>query len=145
MDAAIEPGATSKREAGRPTVGVLIVGVLLLAVCSGAALMLVLEHLGGLSLPGCGAGSPCARAAESVWGKVPGIEWPVSFIGFAYFLGLLVTWLATRGALPGAARMLIRLGLVLSLGFVLIMIRGGYVCPYCLATHVANLAFGVLV
>jgi protein-disulfide isomerase/uncharacterized membrane protein len=118
-----------------------VLGAICLVLCVGAALALVLEHLVGLQLPGCGAGSPCAKASASVWGKVPYINWPVSFLGLAYFLGLLVAWLAARGSVSGAARWVIRLGLLLSLGFTVVMFAGGYVCPYCLATHAGNLVF----
>jgi protein-disulfide isomerase len=124
---------------------VFITAIVLLAVCTAMSLMLALEHLAGLSLPGCGAGSPCAEASASVWGKVPYVGWPVSFLGLAYFLGLIATWIATRGRLPAALRMLVRVGVIGSVGFVAVMFRGGYVCPYCLVTHIANFAFWALV
>ncbi len=122
-----------------------MVGFLLLGFCAAMSLMLVLEHLAGLSLPGCGAGSPCSRAAGSVWGTVPVLQWPVSFLGLAYFVAVFCAWPAMRGGAPAAARWLIRLGALASVGFVLVMIFGHYLCPYCLATHVSNLAFWLLV
>lgn len=123
---------------------VTIVGVVCLAASAAAALMLALEHLAGLSLPGCGAGSPCAQAAESIWGKVPYVEWPVSYLGLAYFLALLVAWLSLRGGLPSILRWLIRLGVLISVGFVVVMFVGGYICPYCLVSHIGNVAFWIL-
>ena len=50
-------------------------GLLLLAVSAVASLMLALQGLGSLNLPGCGFESDCARAAESVWGTIPGVAW----------------------------------------------------------------------
>ena len=118
-------------------------GILFLAVCVFSSLMLVLEHF-ELKLPGCGPGSGCDRAAASIWGSVPGIGWPTSFVGLAYFAGLLIAWLwARRGAAPGL-RWLVRLGALASLAFIVIMFAGKYICPYCLTVHVANLAFLVV-
>ncbi|MBL8990887.1 MAG: hypothetical protein JNJ48_04825, partial [Phycisphaerae bacterium] len=75
-------------------------GGVLLAVALVMSLLLSLEALGALSLPGCGQGSPCARAAASAWGSVPGLGWPVSFLGLAYFAGALAAW-AMAGGRPG--------------------------------------------
>src|SRR5574340_726413 len=87
-----------------------VIGVVCLAWAATMSLALVTEHISGWSLPGCGQGSPCEQAANSVWGKVPLINWPVSFLGLAYFLGMLAAWIAGRGALPPALRYLARLG-----------------------------------
>ena len=124
--------------------GALLTGCVLLAVCVGAAAMLSLEHLMGISLPGCGQGSPCAEAAASAWGRVPGMGWPVAYLGLAWFVAMLVAWLLGGGRL-GAARNLVRLGAVASVGFIAAMVVGGYLCNYCLVTHVANLLFWLLV
>jgi len=123
---------------------VLVAGAIFLALAAGAALMLVIEHVSGLSIPGCGPGSPCQRATESFWGRVPIIGWPNSHLGLAYFLGLLVAWFTWRRGVPSAARWTIRLGVLLSLGFTAVMILGEYMCPYCLATHLGNIAFWLL-
>jgi protein-disulfide isomerase len=112
----------------------------LLLACVMSA-MLVLEHLWGISLPGCGPGSECAKAAASIWGKVPYINWPVSFLGFAYFLGALVAWLSSRAGVATAFRWLARLGALASLGFLMVIIFGGYHCKYCLAAHAGNFGF----
>lgn len=122
-----------------------LTGTLLLLVCLITALALALEHLGGLHLPGCGEGSPCAQAAASVWGKLPYLNWPVSFLGVAYFLGMLVAWLSNRRAVPSGLRYLARAGALLSLAFVVIMIVEAHSCSYCIATHVANFAFWIIV
>lgn len=109
------------------------------------SLMLVLHHFGGAGLPGCGEGSDCDQAANSVWGKIPlgGYQWPVSFIGLAYFFGLLVTWIVARGRFPRGLRFIVRFGVVVSLGFTVILISKGMVCPYCLGAHIGNLAFWI--
>ncbi len=125
--------------------GVYVAGLLLLGVCVGTSLMLALEHIGGLHLPGCGEGSPCAEAAASVWGKIPYLNWPVSFLGLAYFLGLIGVWVTARRGVPRAVRYLVRFGALISLGFVVVMIVEGHVCSYCLATHVGNFTFWILV
>jgi len=124
--------------------GAYVWGIGLLALCVATSLVLALEHIGGLHLPGCGEGSRCAEAAASVWGKIPYVNWPVSFVGLAYFLGLAVVWVTARRSLPSGVRNLVRCGALISLGFVVIMIVEGHVCSYCLATHVANLAFWIL-
>lgn len=126
---------------------ILIAGALLLGVACVTSGMLVFERLAGLHLPGCGAGSPCAQAAASAWGKVPGVAWPVSYLGFAYFVAMLVAWLASRGALGADARALtiVRAGAVASLLFTAVLFVEGHLCMYCLATHVANLAFWIVV
>jgi protein-disulfide isomerase len=57
----------------------------------------------------------------------------------------LVVWAATRGRLPRVLRWLVRAGLVISIGFVIVMFHGGYVCSYCVATHIGNLGFWALI
>ncbi len=133
-------------QVSRPAVSwaAFVAGLGLLALCVAASLALALEHLKGLHLPGCGAGSPCARATSSVWGTVPLVQWPVSYVGVAYSAALLAAWPTMRRGVPVAVRWLIRMGVLASVGFVVIMLRGDYVCPYCLATHIGNVAFWVL-
>ena len=121
------------------------VGCALLVVCLITSLMLALEHIGGLSLPGCGEGSACAEASASVWGKVPYVNWPVSFLGVAYFAGMLVVWLLSRRGIAAGVRYLVRVGVLASLGFTIIMIVEGHLCSYCLSTHLANLAFWIVI
>ncbi|HEY3244973.1 MAG TPA: thioredoxin domain-containing protein [Phycisphaerae bacterium] len=118
-----------------------VAGSVFLVIGLAATLMLVLEHLGGLSLPGCGPGSACARAAASVWGRVPYLNWPVSFVGCAYFSAMLVAWLLHRGGVSPALRYTVRAGALVSLGYVIVIFAGRHLCPYCLVTHAANFAF----
>ena len=124
---------------------VVAIGVAMLLVCLLSALALVTQHFGGLHLPGCGAGSSCAEVTASAWGRVPYIEWPVAYVGFAYFLGLLVTWCVQRGGTSPGLRWLIRLGVLASVGLTGIMFAEGHVCPYCLATHIGNVLFWLLI
>ena len=140
--------------AGKSGMPVFLVGFALLAVCTVTSALMVVDHFGGLHLPGCGEGSACAAAANSVWGKIPlggtradGRDrvWPVSFLGLAYFGGLLGAWLLARRGVPLSLQMLIRLGALGSIVFVGVIIvnRDKYFCLYCLAIHAANLAFWI--
>ncbi len=138
------PGAIVNTSATRISNGMYVSGFILLAACVGTSLVLVLDYWDGFSLPGCGPGSGCAEAAASVWGTVPYINWPVSFLGLAYFTGLLGVWLISRAGIAPALRMLVRLGVLISLGFIAIMIVEGHVCQYCTAAHIGNILFWIL-
>lgn len=121
-----------------------IAGGFALLLALGASGLLVLEHLGGLQLPGCGADSPCGRATASVWGRVPGTTWPTASVGLAYFAALAAAWGVGGGRMVQPIRWLVRLGGVASIGLTVVMFAGGYLCPYCLAVHVGNMAFCIL-
>ncbi|HRP62514.1 MAG TPA: hypothetical protein PK400_04405, partial [Phycisphaerales bacterium] len=84
----------------------LPIGAILLAFSVISSAMLVLEHFGAMSLPGCGAGSACAKLTSGVWGKLPIVHWPVSFVGLAYFVSMLVAWLMAGGRPPLALRVI---------------------------------------
>ena len=118
-------------------------GQLFLLVSVAASVVLVGKHLNILDAPGCGDGSPCDRAADSIWGKVPGIGWPVSFVGLAYFAALGFGWTVarSRGGVPGWFRWIVRVGVAFSVMFLAAMIFGGYVCPYCIAVHAGYFGF----
>lgn len=120
-------------------------GAVLLLVAVAASVMLVLQKLADAALPGCGPESACAKAQSSVWGSIPGLGWSTANVGVAWFLGLLAAWIATRGRLPGALRALVAAGAIGSLVLTVVMLVEGYLCPYCLAAHVANVAFTALV
>jgi protein-disulfide isomerase/uncharacterized membrane protein len=122
-----------------------VAGLLALLVSTVSSLILVMGHIGALSVPGCSENSPCAQAAASVWGKVPGIGWPTSFLGLAYFISALVVWCMVRGGPSLSLRYLARLGVLISVGFVAVILLDGYNCPYCLVAHAANLAFWMVV
>jgi len=114
------------------------VGVLFILVGLIASLMLTLDHFGAMSLPGCGPGSPCAAAANSVWGKLLGI--PVSFIGVAHFLALLTIWLLTKGKPSKPILWAMSLAAAASLIYAGIGLGANLVCMYCMAIHAANIA-----
>ena len=120
-------------------------GATLLAGSAGVMLLMVLEHLVGLSLPGCGTGGACARAAQSIWGRVPGVGWPVSFVGLAYFVALLVAWGMSRRRLSRAVHVAANLGALVSLAYVLVLVLGPHGCLYCIAAHAGNIGFWMVV
>jgi protein-disulfide isomerase len=76
---------------------------------------------------------------------VPYLNWPVSFVGCAYFAAVLVAWLMHRGGVTPALRYVVRLGALVSLGYVIVIVAGKHLCAYCLATHAANFAFWLMV
>ena len=109
--------------------------------------LLALKQLGliGDSLPGCGPQSACDQITNGPWGRIPWLNWPVSFLGLAWFLGLLVAMLLSRSGVSSSLRWIIRAGALLSLGFVLIMVADGAICPYCLAVHVCNFGLWITI
>lgn len=105
--------------------------------------MLVWSELGLGKVPGCGVDSGCGQAADSVFGKLPVIGWPVSYLGFAYFAAMAAAWLVhTRGVNIGVKAMAALGGLAsLFYGVVIIANLDQYFCPWCATAHVANLVF----
>lgn len=138
--------ARKRRSQGSVLSGAVVgVGAVLLLVSVAAAGMLVARHFGN-ALPGCGPQSACAELEATVWGKVPGVGWPVSFLGLSYFAAALVTWLAMGRRIPGWFRGVSLVGAAASLLFVGVMLSLSKICAYCLTAHLANLAFvGLLV
>ncbi len=122
-----------------------VIGLACLTVAAAASFVLVAGHLHLFTPPGCGAGSPCIRAAQSVFGAVPVLGWPTSFVGMAYFTSLGVAWIAAwRGTVvhvPSAFRNVVRAGAVMSVVFLVAMTAGGYACMYCILAHAGNFAF----
>lgn len=128
-----------------PSPGALwMLGLLCLIVSAGAALMLVLQNLAGMAIPGCGEGSPCASLARSVWGKVPGIGYPVSSLGLAYFIAVLGGWALARRGTSNLFRWIVRAGVFASLLLLTVIVIKGEFCPYCITVHVGNIAFWLL-
>lgn len=124
--------------------GLHIAGLVLLAVAVFASGMLVWQHFSGASLPGCGEGSPCAQATGSAWGKLPLIDWPVSFVGLAYFIAMMVGWWSARRGELGILPWIARLGAVVSVLFVGVMVWHRMLCPYCIVSHLGNLGFLIM-
>jgi protein-disulfide isomerase/uncharacterized membrane protein len=112
------------------------------AALLGAAVVLsaflISKHFGG-GLPGCGPSSGCEALEKTPWGMVPGIRWPVSFVGFAYFFALLVAWMAMNRRVPAAVRWLMRVAAAASLLFIGVMLVYRKLCPYCAGVHAVNL------
>jgi protein-disulfide isomerase/uncharacterized membrane protein len=142
---AAQPAPPSAAGSGRR--GLALGGAFLLVAVAASA-VLSMKHLGGISVPGCGPGSACDQLAATVWGKVPGLtwptEWPTAFIGLAWFAGLLAAWLAAAGRASGMLRMVTRFGVLLSMGFVVVMLIEAHLCLYCLAAHAGNLGFWII-
>lgn len=133
------PGSAPAARAVSPAT--FAVGTAFLLAAAAASGVLVVEHILGTGVPGCGPGGACEQAARSVWGKVPGINWPVSFLGLAYFVAAAVGWVSSRGALPSVLRWVARLGAIGSVFFASIILTEKLFCPYCIATHLANIGF----
>lgn len=126
----------------RPSKALFGLGLACVLVAAAASLVLCGKHLHLIEAPGCGAGSACDDAAASVWGRIPGIGWPVSYAGLAYFAAIGAAWVAARGrGLAGPLRWVVRFGAAVSLAFIAVMVVGGYLCWYCLAAHLANFGF----
>jgi protein-disulfide isomerase/uncharacterized membrane protein len=142
------PRSSQKSPAAvRPTVHTapLLLGALFLLVSIALSGALAAEHLGGLALPGCGESSGCNAVTRGFWGslRIGGLAWPVSYLGLSWFVAALVAWLATRGALPKPVRYLVRVGVLVSVGFLAILVAEKHFCPYCVGSHVGNFAFWI--
>lgn len=143
--AASNSAASQSALAPHQAAWVLPIGAILLGFSVVSSAMLVLEHFGAMSLPGCGAGSACAKLTSGAWGKLPVLHWPVSFVGLAYFVAMLVAWLMAGGRPPLVVRVIAWLGAAASLTFLSVMVVSGEMCYYCLMAHVGNMGFvGVL-
>ena len=123
--------------------GVFVLGILFICVAIIFSGMLVTQYMAGVSLPGCGENSPCALITNGAWGRVPGVDWPVSCVGFAYFIAVLVGWFLCNGTngVSLGFRWIVRIAALLSLLFLIVMIEKGSICLYCLFTHLGNFAF----
>lgn len=124
--------------------GYYVAGIIFLAIAIFCTVMLVLSHVKGISLPGCQKGGACDQVAAGPWGKVPRTQWPISFVGLAYFSGLLLAWLGSKGGVAAPLRYLVRLGVLLSVLYVIVLIVEQKFCVYCLGTHAANFAFWII-
>lgn len=122
---------------------VFLTGLTGLGLALAAAGVLVVEHLTGVGIPGCGQGSPCATLAASRWGRIPGVNWPVSYLGGAWFAASLSAWIAWHGVIPQWFRLLAGVGALASAMFLGIMLgmHPAAICPYCVAAHAGNFMF----
>lgn len=120
------------------------IGILLIASAIALTGVLVANHLGSLSLPGCRPGGACEQAAAGFWGKVPGTSWPISFVGLAYFIGLMLAWLTSKGGVSPQLKLLVRVGALISVMYLVVLLINKHACYYCIGTHIANLIFWLL-
>lgn len=120
------------------------IGTILLLTALASSCVLLVSELSGVSVPGCGPLSDCSRLASGPWGRIPELNWPFSFVGFAYFDAMTLAWIASRGGLDPLLRNIARLGALASIGFVTLMLGLNAWCPYCAVVHVANLGFLVV-
>lgn len=143
------PGATALSEPVFESQAVIALRFIAVIVALAATAILVGKHLNLWSAPGCGAGGGCDKAATSEFGKVAFINWPtpegwpVSFLGFTYYLSLLVSLVVTQGKVTPVMKHVARLGALASAFFLFIMLANlnKYFCQYCLASHLANFGF----
>ena len=139
------PPATAEGIEGL-SAGAFFVGTLLRLFAGVLTGVLVANHLNALSLPGCRPGGACEQAAASPWGKVPGTTWPISFVGLAYFVALLVTWLSSKSSgVSAPLKLVVRLGMLVSVMYVVVLIVQKHQCWYCIGTHACNLLFWLVV
>lgn len=135
---------SSRRRDRRNRRILFVVGVIALSVSLGAALMQTVAHFRSTGLPGCGLESACAEAAAGPWGAIPWIDWPLSFVGAAFFASALLAWVICRGAASAVLRNLVRVGALGSVFLTGVMVFEGYLCLYCLAVHCGNLIFWII-
>lgn len=117
------------------------VGACALIVAMGACGMMVLHHFGAMEMPGCGVGSPCDAAAKSAYGRLPIVGMPTSFLGMAYFMALLASWVPAGGRISRSMHGVILLGVLGSVIYTCIAIFAKLPCTYCFVTHGANFVF----
>ena len=134
---------TTKKTIDQPNTAGWVIGLVCIAVAIFFSGLLALKQLGvvGDSLPGCGPASACGALTSGPFGRIPGLEWPVSFVGLAWFIALAATWSMSRAGVSSTLRWLVRVGALASVGFILIMVDQGTICPYCLLAHLGNLGF----
>ena len=123
---------------------VYIVGAVLLLIAAASSFILSGTKLGVFeSIPGCGVGSGCDAVTNGPWGVVPGTSIYVSVIGFAWFIALLSVYhccVANR-RVGGLFLWSVRVGVLASVGFVILMFVLGSFCKWCALSHLCNILF----
>lgn len=142
-----QTGVNSAGSAAALPLPLFIVGLFVLAIGLLATGTLSLSYLPNFEPPGCAFESPCEAARESAYSKIPGIGWPVAYLGFAFVVAMLVAWLSSYkvGVGRGLAWMA-RAGALISLAYLgLIIVKRfqgeNLLCAWCIASHLANLGF----
>jgi protein-disulfide isomerase len=72
---------------------------------------------------------------------------PVSFLGASYFAAGLVAWIivGVRGRRVGSLLpWVVRLGALISAGYLVVIVVSNKLCPYCITSHIANLALWMI-
>src|SRR5688572_896105 len=140
----MKPKATKPQAAAQPALAASgdrialarrVAGASLLIVSLGSSAMLTRTHFTGIGAPGCGLGGACDQAARSFW----------PLIGSAYFVALLVAWLASPRGVEGGFKWIVRAGVAISFVFLGAVVATRFWCAYCLATHAGNIGFWLLV
>jgi len=137
----------AKKTAESASIAPFAIGFVALDLAVIMTVLLVLQKIGSIDLPGCGPQSACAMAQSSAWGRLPigSLELPVSFMGLGYFAGMLAAWLISRGRLSSPLRALVFIGAAVSLVYMGVILMQGHYCPYCIGTHIANFIFAGVV
>ena len=122
-------------------------GLVFLIVAAGASGLLLMKEMGviGVSLPGCGEQSACGDLSRGFFGSVPGIGWPTSYVGFTFFIAMMVSWPASWPRVPSVMVLITRLGVLMSVLFLIVILVEWKLCPYCITAHLANIAFWITV
>lgn len=124
-----------------------IAGLVVLAIGLLSTGTLSLSYLPNFEPPGCAFESPCEAARQSAFSKVPGIGWPVAYLGFAFVVAMLVAWLSSyKLGIGRGLTWMARAGALISLAYLgLIIVKRfqgeNLLCAWCIASHLANLGF----
>ncbi len=139
---AATPGASGSGTSKAIPSAVFGIGALLLGATIVTTIVLSLSYIPGFVPPGCGEGGGCDKLKDHVASRIPFINWPVAYVGLAYFAAALTTWMRSRkiGLAPTVV-WIARLGGLMSVAYIVIMLQEGTICTWCLATHVFNLLF----
>lgn len=122
-------------------------GLVFLLVATMASGLLLMKEMGviGVTLPGCGEQSACGDLSRGFFGSVPGIGWPTSYLGFTFFIAMMVAWPTCWPKVSRGLVLITRLGVIMSVVFLIVILIEWKLCPYCIVAHVANIAFWITV
>ena len=121
-------------------------GLVFLIVAAGASCLLLMKEMGvaGVSLPGCGEQSACGDLSRGFFGSVPGTGWPTSYVGFTFFISMMMAWAACWPKVSASLVLIARLGVIMSVVFMIVILVEWKLCPYCITAHLANIAFWII-
>ena len=128
----------------RPMGWLLILGGVFLLGAMFFSFLLAGTKLGFyVNAPGCGPASGCGTITSGPWGSIPVIKWPISFVGIAWFFSLACGWFFGHIKRPRFI-WIIRLGVLGSVGFFVVMFFLGYFCKWCALSHICNILFWIV-